>query len=64
MSYTPEQLAELRKMIATGARRTRVNGEEVEFRSLEELERLESKIQGATGVSRVTHVNPIFDRGF
>ncbi len=54
MAYTQADLDNLRRAIAKGARRLRIDGEEVEFRSLAEMERLERKLmvdlgQASTG---------------
>ncbi|WP_444452565.1 phage head-tail joining protein [Rhodobacter capsulatus] len=66
MSYTPEQVAALRAAIATGATRVRMNGEEVQYRSLGEMERILALAEASLGGSaarRPTHFHPTFDRG-
>lgn len=44
MAYTSEDLEKLQAAISKGARRVKLNGEEVEFRSLDEMFRVEKKI--------------------
>jgi len=43
-NFNYDDLAAIRAAIASGARRVRIQGEETEFRSLEEMERIEAKI--------------------
>lgn len=40
MSYTPEQLSELKANIAKGVTSLEINGEKVTFRSLDEMRRI------------------------
>lgn len=59
MAYTQTDLDRLQSAIAKGARRVKLNNEEIEFRSLAEMERLERKIQrelGSTTRNRVMTV--------
>lgn len=66
VSYTQEQVTALRAAIATGATRVRMNGEEVQYRSLAEMERTlalaEASLSGGEA-RRPTHFHPTFDRG-
>lgn len=65
MSYTPEQLAQLRDMIAKGVTSLEQNGEKVAFRSLSEMIAIESRMAAAlgetTGQPRMNY--PSFSRG-
>lgn len=45
MAYTQSDLDAIQSAIAKGARRVRLNGEEVEFRDLKDMERIEAKIK-------------------
>lgn len=47
--YTSDDLAAIQRAIAKGLRAAELNGERVEFRSLKEMERIESKIKEALG---------------
>lgn len=49
MAYTQADLDALRRSIAKGVRKVRMGEEEVEFRSLSEMERVERRIQGELG---------------
>lgn len=51
MAYSQDDLDTLQRAMAKGARRLRMNGEEVEFRDLAEMERLETKIKRELGQS-------------
>jgi hypothetical protein len=62
MAYTQADLDRLQAAIAKGARRVRMNGEEVEFRDLNEMERIEAKIMreiSTTNKSRIIHVSTV-----
>jgi hypothetical protein len=65
--YTQEQVNSLRAMLATGVLKGTLNGEQVEFRSLADMQALlasmERSVAGAAGAGRVTHIQPRFDRG-
>lgn len=50
MAYTQSDLNALQKAMARGARRVKMNGEEVEFRSLKEMERLETRMKQELGL--------------
>lgn len=65
MAWTQDQVDSLRAAIAKGVTSVRnANGESVEFRSLDEMQRLLATMEGSvSGAARVTHVNPIFERG-
>ena len=45
MAYTQADLSQLQAAIAKGARKVRMGEEEVEFRSLKEMEKIEGKIK-------------------
>jgi hypothetical protein len=65
MAYTAEDLAALQSAIARGARRLRMNGEEVEFRDLSEMERIEAKIKAELGLTPRRRVfNPTTESGW
>ena len=58
MAYTDDDLTRLQSAIAKGARKVRLADEEVEFRSLAEMERIEAKIKrelGQVSKSRMTY---------
>lgn len=62
MAYTQSDLTALQAAIAKGAHSVRMNGEEVVFRSLAEMERIEAKIKleiGASARSRVTRISTV-----
>jgi len=62
MAYTQADLASLQAAIAKGARKVRMGDEEVEFRSLDEMERIEAKISRALdgkSRSRITQVGTV-----
>lgn len=52
MAYTQADLAALQAAIAKGARSVRMDGEEVTFRTLDEMERIEAKIMREVGQPR------------
>lgn len=56
MAYTQADLDALQTSMAKGARRVKMNGEEVEFRSIEEMERTERRIKKALGQSSTTRL--------
>ncbi len=65
MAYTADDLAALQSAIARGAKSLRMNGEEVEFRSLAEMERIEAKIKQELGLVTARRVfNPTTDSGW
>lgn len=51
MAYTQDDLTKLQKAISKGAAEVQLDGERVRFRSLDEMLRLERKIQAELGVS-------------
>jgi len=59
MAYTQADLDRLQAAIAKGARRVRMNGEEVEFRDLKEMERIESKIMRAIATTKKSRIIPV-----
>jgi hypothetical protein len=54
MSYTQDDLAAIRGAIASGARRVRLQGVETEFRSLDEMLRIEALIRDSLAASQST----------
>ncbi len=66
MSFTQSQLDALNAMIASGVLRTRYEGKEIEYRSMEELVRARDAVRAdlaSSSSSRITHVNPVFSKG-
>lgn len=63
MSFTQSQLDALNAMIASGVLRTRYEGKEIEYRSMEELVRARDEVARGVKGQRVTHVNPVFSKG-
>ncbi len=65
MAYTQSDLDALQVAIAKGARRIRMNGEEVEFRSLTEMRQLETKLREELGqVAKRTTITPATRSGW
>ena len=65
MAYTQSDLDALQSAIARGARRLRMNGEEVEFRTLREMERLETKIKQELGLVEARKpIRPVTSSGW
>jgi hypothetical protein len=65
-SFTQGQLDALEAMIAGGILESEYDGKRVKYRSMAELIRARDIVKnglGSTAVTRVTHVNPVFDRG-
>ncbi|WP_243612937.1 phage head-tail joining protein [Shimia aestuarii] len=56
MAYTQSDLDALQSAMARGARRLKMDGEEVEFRSLDEMMRLESRIKQDLGQANASRV--------
>lgn len=67
MSYTTTQLTELKAAYARGALKVRLpDGSEITYRSLDEMDRVITKIESELGV-RANHTNvmyPTHRRGF
>lgn len=64
VSYTAEQLAQLKANIARGVTSLEVNGEKVTFRSLDEMRRTVAMIENEVSpVSRPGLYRPKFSRG-
>jgi hypothetical protein len=65
--YTQAFLDELDRMIASGVKRTRFEGHEVEYRDMAELLQarslVASHIAAASGTAAAAFVNPVFSRG-
>lgn len=51
MSYTQGQIDALRAAIATGATRVRMNGEEVEYRSLAEMKSILADMEASVAAT-------------
>lgn len=65
MAYTQSDLDALQSAMARGARRLKMNGEEVEFRSLSEMERLETRIKQDLGlVDARKPIRPVTSSGW
>lgn len=64
MSYTADQLANLRAAYAQGVTEVRdADGRTVKYASMADLARaISSLAQQVEGATRLTHVNPVFDR--
>lgn len=65
MSYTPEQLAELKANIAKGVTSLEINGEKVTFRSLDEMRRIVKMMEEDMDIApaRGGFYLPTFSRG-
>lgn len=65
MSYTPEQLSQLKENIAKGVTSLEINGEKVTFRSLDEMRRTVAMIEDELSVvpRRGGFHLPTFSRG-
>jgi mitochondrial fission protein ELM1 len=65
MAYTADQLAALEAAIAKGVTKLRMGEEEVTYRSLDEMERIASKVRaGLEGKSRRSIVHPSTKTGW
>lgn len=66
MAYTEADLQALQSNIAKGARSLRLsNGEQVEFRTLDEMERLESKMKKSLGLATAGRlITPVTSTGW
>lgn len=65
-SFTQGQLDALEAMIAGGILESEYDGKRVKYRSMAELIRARDIVKNgleSTAATRVTHVNPVFDRG-
>lgn len=65
-SFTQAQLDALEAMIAGGVLESEYDGKRLKYRSMAELIRARDIVKnglGSTAVTRVNHVNPVFDRG-
>lgn len=60
MAYTQAQLDALRSAVASGARRVKMNGEEVEYRSLAEMQRLIGAIEANLSVTARPRVGVVY----
>ena len=63
--FSQSQLDKLNVMIASGVLRSEYDGQRIEYRSMDELIRARDTIRAGLGGSqtRVTHINPAFNRG-
>jgi hypothetical protein len=65
-SFSQAQLDALEAMIAEGVLESEYDGRRLKYRSMAELIRARDIVRNSlvsTGTARVTHVNPVFDRG-
>jgi hypothetical protein len=65
-SFSQAQLDALEAMIAEGVLESEYDGKRLKYRSMAELIRARDIVRNSlvsTGTTRVTHVNPVFDRG-
>lgn len=63
MSFSQSQLDALNAMIASGVLRSRYEGREIEYRSMDELIRARDEVARGVQGQRVTHVHPVFSKG-
>jgi hypothetical protein len=64
MAFTQAQLDALKSAIATGALEVRnANGEQVKYRSLDEMKRIVGLMETEIGATRAASFNPAFDKG-
>lgn len=67
--FTQTQLDVLNQMVASGVLRTKFNGQEVEYRTLDDLIRARDSVKRDLALAQggasapMTHVNPVFSRG-
>lgn len=65
-SFTQAQLDALEAMIAGGVLESEYDGKRIKYRSMPELIRARDIVKnglGSSATTRITHVNPVFDRG-
>lgn len=65
-SFSQAQLDALEAMIAGGVLESEYDGKRIKYRSMAELIRARDIVKnglGSTSTTRVTHVNPVYDRG-
>lgn len=65
-SFSQAQLDALEAMIAGGVLESEYDGKRIKYRSMAELIRARDIVKnglGSSATARVTHVNPVFDRG-
>lgn len=63
MAYTEEQLTALKTALATGATRVKMNGEEVEYRSLAEMRSIIATMERELGRKRPAVFQPTYSKG-
>lgn len=63
--FSQSQLDALNRMIASGVLRSEYDGQRIEYRSMAELIQARDTVKSGLGSagSRVTHMNPAFNRG-
>ena len=65
MAYTQTQLNDLEAAIAEGALSVAMNGRQITYRSLDDMERIASKIRRELATTNTAKVYaPTFDRGY
>ena len=65
-SFTQGQLDTLETMIASGVLESEYDGRRIKYRSMAELIRARDLVKNglaSSAMTRVTHVNPVFNRG-
>lgn len=66
VSFTQTQLDTLDAAIASGTLKVAYDGREITYRSMKELREARDFVArglSGSGAARITHVNPVFDRG-
>jgi len=65
-NFSQAQLNALEAMIATGVLESEYDGTRIKYRSMTELIRARDMVKnglGSASSTRITHVNPVYDRG-
>ena len=63
MTWTIDDLNKLKAAIATGARKVKYQDQEVEYRSINEMQRIQAAMEEELGVERCTHERFITSKG-
>lgn len=64
MAYTSSDLSALERAIKSGARRVKYENREVEYRSLDEMQRLRNQMRRELGLAKsYKAIQPKFDKG-
>ncbi|WP_406720424.1 hypothetical protein RPE78_12290 [Thioclava litoralis] len=67
MAYTQDQIESLKAAMAKGVTSVEMNGERVQFRSLDEMQRqlgrMQAEVAGARRVSTLRQLRPRLSRG-